>query len=149
LMFPVLENLSMVHLADFAWAGVIDRPREYRDAEAKARELGIKASSLQAAVETLSGGNQQKVVLGKWLMKTPRVLLLDEPTRGIDVGAKAEIYRLIRELTRRGMAVLMASSELPEILGLSDRIVVLRQGRVAGRFEREEATAEKIMAAAT
>lgn len=101
----------------------------------------------QPAVE-LSGGNQQKVVLAKWLFTGPRVLILDEPTRGIDIGAKAEVYRLMNRLISEGKGILMISSELPEVLALSDRIIVMREGRIVGRFERREATAEKIMAAA-
>jgi D-xylose transport system ATP-binding protein len=141
----VQENLSMAHLREFCTAGVIDAERETSRCRAVARELDVRAPSLRAAAETLSGGNQQKVVLGKWLLKRPKVLFLDEPTRGIDVGAKAEIHRLIGELTRQGVAVVMVSSEMPEVLGVSDRILVLRAGRVAGEFPREEATPEGIM----
>ena len=95
----------------------------------------------------LSGGNQQKVVIGKWLACQPRILIMDEPTRGIDVGAKAEVHRLMSQLAQQGMAILMISSELPEILGMSDRIVVMREGEVVGEFAREEATQEKIATA--
>ena len=98
---------------------------------------------------TLSGGNQQKVVLGKWLLTKPKVLFLDEPTRGIDVGAKQEIYAEINELAKQGLAIVMVSSELPEVLGLSDRILVLHEGHLTGEFTKEEATPEKVMAAAT
>jgi rhamnose transport system ATP-binding protein len=97
----------------------------------------------------LSGGNQQKAVLGKWLMVEPGIILLDEPTRGIDIGAKAEVHRLIGELAAQGMAILMISSELPEILAMSDRIIVMREGRITGQFTRDEATAAGIIAAAT
>jgi ribose transport system ATP-binding protein len=100
-------------------------------------------------VGNLSGGNQQKVVLAKWLASEPKVLILDEPTRGIDVGAKFEIYRLVRDLADRGVAVLMISSELPEILGMSDRILVMRNNRIAGELSRDEATEEKIVELAT
>jgi ABC-type sugar transport system ATPase subunit len=98
---------------------------------------------------TLSGGNQQKVVLGKWLLTEPKILFLDEPTRGIDVGAKQEIYSEINTLAASGLAVVMVSSELPEVLGLSDRIIVLHEGKLTGEFSRTEATSEKVMAAAT
>ena len=98
---------------------------------------------------TLSGGNQQKVVLGKWLLTNPKVLFLDEPTRGIDVGAKQEIYAEINQLAKAGMAIVLVSSELPEVLGLSDRVIVLHEGRLTGEFARDEATPEKVMAAAT
>jgi ABC-type sugar transport system ATPase subunit len=136
----VADNLALADLPRF-----IDELGEERTAASQAVELGVKAPSLDAEVATLSGGNQQKVVLGKWLRTDPRVLLLDEPTRGVDVGAKAEIYKLVRALTARGHAVLMASSDLPEVLRLSDRIVVLREGRVAGELARAEATQHAIM----
>jgi ribose transport system ATP-binding protein len=136
----VADNLALADLPRF-----IDELGEERTAASQAVELGVKAPSLDAEVATLSGGNQQKVVLGKWLRTDPRVLLLDEPTRGVDVGAKAEIYKLVRALTARGHAVLMASSDLPEVLRLSDRIVVLREGRGAGELARAEATQHAIM----
>lgn len=113
------------------------------------RSLRIKAPSVETVAGTLSGGNQQKVVLGKWLLTEPRVLFLDEPTRGIDVGAKQEIYAEINKLAETGLAIVLVSSELPEVLGLSDRIVVLHEGRKTGEFTRAEATAELVMAAAT
>ncbi len=147
--FGVQSNLSLAHLRSFSALGVIDESAEHERCARAAEELRIRAASLATPVETLSGGNQQKVVLGKWLLEPPRVLLLDEPTRGIDVGAKAEVHRLIGELTGRGMAVVMASSELPEVLGLSDRLLVLREGRVAGAFVGRDATAEEVMACAT
>ena len=112
-------------------------------------ELGIRVSSINHDVNTLSGGNQQKVVLAKWLLTEPRVLFLDEPTRGIDVGAKFEIYQIMNRLVADGVAVVMVSSELPEILGMSHRILVLHEGRITGEFTRAEATPEKIMFAAT
>ena len=98
---------------------------------------------------TLSGGNQQKVVLGKWLATEPKVLIVDEPTRGIDVGTKAEVHRLMSELAQQGMAILMISSELPEVLGMADRVLVMREGRLTGEFARAEATPEAVMYAAT
>ena len=111
--------------------------------------LRIKTPSLLQRVRNLSGGNQQKVVLSRWLLTEPEILILDEPTRGIDVGAKAEIYRLMVELARAGKAIVMISSELPEILGMSDRILVMHEGRMTGIFSRAEASQETIMAAAT
>ena len=111
--------------------------------------LRIKANSPMTVTETLSGGNQQKVVLGKWLLTNPKVLFLDEPTRGIDVGAKQEIYAEINKLAKEGMAIVLVSSELPEVLGLSDRVIVLHEGSLTGEFARDEATPEKVMAAAT
>jgi D-xylose transport system ATP-binding protein len=118
-------------------------------AEQSMKELRIKAQSIHDIVGTLSGGNQQKVVLAKWLLTHPKVLFLDEPTRGIDIGAKQEIYQQIDRLTSEGMAIVLVSSELPEILGLSDRIIVLHKGRIAGEFDRQTATAEAVMACAT
>ena len=113
------------------------------------RVLKIKAASPLTVTGTLSGGNQQKVVLGKWLLTNPKVLFLDEPTRGIDVGAKQEIYTEINKLAKAGLAIVLVSSELPEVLGLSDRVLVLHEGRMTGEFTRSEATPEKVMAAAT
>ena len=112
------------------------------------RDLAVKAASPDSAANTLSGGNQQKLSLGKWLATSPRVLLLDEPTRGVDVGAKAEVYRLIRKLAQDGMATLLISSDLPEILALSDRILVMREGRISGELARADATEETILALA-
>ena len=111
--------------------------------------LRVKANSPLTITGTLSGGNQQKVVLGKWLLTDPKVLFLDEPTRGIDVGAKQEIYAEINELAKKGLAIVMVSSELPEVLGLSDRVLVLHEGKVSGEFSKIDATPEKVMMAAT
>ena len=111
-------------------------------------KLGIKTAQLTTPVRNLSGGNQQKVSLGRWLVNPPAVLMLDEPTQGVDVGAKSEIHRLIGELAAQGMAVLMISSELVEILGMSDRIVVMRHGGVAAVLSRSDASTESVMAAA-
>lgn len=147
--FPVVQNLSLAHLDQFVRHGVLDDQLERQRCGAVADEFQVKSAGLDVAVDTLSGGNQQKVVLGKWMLVTPKVLFLDEPTRGIDVGAKAEIYALIDDLTRRGLAVVVVSSELPEVLGISDRIIVLREGRQTGSFARDEATPEGIMEVAT
>ena len=113
------------------------------------KDLRVKANSVFTIADTLSGGNQQKVVLAKWLLTNPKVLFLDEPTRGIDVGAKQEIYAQINQLAKSGLAIVLVSSELPEVLGLSDRVLVLSEGRLTGEFTREMATPEKIMACAT
>jgi ABC-type sugar transport system ATPase subunit len=143
----VADNLGLAALSRARW-GLVDRARVERDAAARAAELRIKMPALSAEVATLSGGNQQKVVLGKWLELAPRVLLLDEPTRGVDVGAKAEIYKLVDELTARGHAVVVASSDLPEVIRLADRVIVLRDGRKAGELARGAATGHAIMALA-
>lgn len=126
------------------------REKTARDmTEEYVQKLNIILRSIEQPVRELSGGNQQKVVLSKWLLTKPKILLMDEPTRGIDVGAKAEVHRLINELARQGMAILMISSELPEILAMSDRIIVMREGRITAQFNKSEATAERVMAAAT
>jgi D-xylose transport system ATP-binding protein len=141
-------NLSLSSLRSVTRAGRIDTGREFQKNDRAFRSLRVKAPGLEAAVGKLSGGNQQKVVLGKVLMTEPQVVFLDEPTRGIDVGAKREIYDLINQLTAAGKAVVLVSSELPELLGMSDRILMLHEGRLGGAFARAEATPEKLLAAA-
>ncbi len=148
LMHPVGANLSLPVLKYLSALGFIKRRRESAEVKGMMSALGIQAASPSAEVSTLSGGNQQKVVIGKWLMRPPRILILDEPTRGIDVGAKAEVHALIDRLAAEGMAIILVSSELPEILGMSDRILVMREGGLAGEFEGDQATAESIGAAA-
>jgi ABC-type sugar transport system ATPase subunit len=141
------ENLSLALLRQMTRGIFIDRAAETGLALRSIRQLNIRASGTEQVVEKLSGGNQQKVVLGKWLATAPRVLIMDEPNRGIDVGAKAEIHRLMSGLARDGLAVLMISSELPEIMGMSDRILVMRGGTVVAEFTRAEASQEAIAAA--
>jgi D-xylose transport system ATP-binding protein len=141
-------NLSLSALRLFTRSGFISLPKEAEANQKMADSLKIKATSLQAVAGKLSGGNQQKIVLGKVLMTEPKVILLDEPTRGIDVGAKLEIYEIINQLTAAGRAVILVSSELPELIGMSDRILMMREGRIAGEFTGGEATQEKLMAAA-
>jgi ABC-type sugar transport system ATPase subunit len=143
------ENISICTLRQTGAAGFINRSREWQTAAATAQKLAVKTSGLAAPVTSLSGGNQQKCVIGRWLQTQPKVLLLDDPTRGVDVGAKAELYRLIDGLVRQGIGVIMTSSELPELLTVSDRILVLSEGRITARFARGEATEQKIMEAAT
>jgi rhamnose transport system ATP-binding protein len=140
----IRENVSLAMLRQLAHGAFISFGAERRLAQETIRQLNIRAYSYDQIVNKLSGGNQQKVVVGKWLARKPRVLIMDEPTRGIDVGAKAEIHRLMSELAQQGMAVLMISSELPEVLGMSDRILVMRNGRISGEFSRAEATQEQI-----
>ena len=113
------------------------------------KELKIKTPSIKSEVKNLSGGNQQKIVVGKWLMRDAKVIIFDEPTRGIDVAAKVEIYNLMNKLKRSGIGVMFVSSELPEVLGMSDRIIVMCSGRITGELSRDEATQEKIMELAT
>jgi ribose transport system ATP-binding protein len=138
-----VENISAVKLP--ATAGFVRRRAQRRQAASTATKVRLDPRALERAVQTLSGGNQQKVVLAKWLAARPQILILDEPTRGIDVGAKAEIYTIMRQLADEGIGVLFISSELPEILGLSDRILVMRRGRIAAEFDATEATEESIM----
>jgi ribose transport system ATP-binding protein len=138
-------NISLPVMPQVAPAGWIDRGRETRLALQTIGALGIRAASPAQVVGTLSGGNQQKAVIGKWLASRPRVLLLDEPTRGVDVGAKAEIYHLIADLAGQGLAIIMVSSELPELMALSDRILVMREGRPTALLGRSEISAETIM----
>ncbi|MER5299906.1 sugar ABC transporter ATP-binding protein [Streptomyces lasiicapitis] len=144
----VEENLGLVTLRAATRAGLVDRGAQRAAAERIAGQLGVRMAGLHQHVRTLSGGNQQKVVIGKWLLAKAKVLILDEPTRGIDVGAKVEIYQLINELTAAGHAVLMISSDLPEVLGMSDRVLVMAQGRIAGELAADEATQDAVMALA-
>ena len=143
----VLHNLSLAALGALSRAGFIDRAAERRLAEEAVQRFSVKTSSVDEIAGRLSGGNQQKIVLGKWLANNPKLLILDEPTRGIDVGAKAEIHRLMCELARDGVAILMISSELPEVLGMSDRVLVMREGRLVAEFDRARATSEAVGAA--
>ena len=145
----ILNNMTLAGLKKLSGRFVTSVDAEAAAGERAKKELRVKANSVFTVVGTLSGGNQQKVVLAKWLLTNPRVLFLDEPTRGIDVGAKQEIYALINGLASRGLAIVLVSSELPEVLGLSDRVLVLHEGRATGEFRREEATPEAVMACAT
>ncbi|HEX6183846.1 MAG TPA: xylose ABC transporter ATP-binding protein [Pyrinomonadaceae bacterium] len=145
----ILNNMTLAGLRKLSGRFVTSVDAEAAAGERAKKELRVKANSVFTVVGTLSGGNQQKVVLAKWLLTNPRVLFLDEPTRGIDVGAKQEIYALINGLASRGLAIVLVSSELPEVLGLSDRVLVLHEGRVTGEFRREEASPEAVMACAT
>jgi ABC-type sugar transport system ATPase subunit len=145
----VRENISLASLPSLVRFGFVRLNEERERAEEFVRALRIRTPGLEQKVVNLSGGNQQKVVIAKWLSLKPRVLIVDEPTRGIDIGAKAEVHNLLNELAKQGVAILMISSELPEILGMSDRVLVMRQGRIAGELLRAEATQERIMGLAT
>lgn len=145
----ILNNMTIAGLSRLSGRFVTNVDAETIAGERSMRELRVKAPSVQTVAGTLSGGNQQKVVLAKWLLTNPRVLFLDEPTRGIDVGAKQEIYAQINKLARDGLAIVLVSSELPEVLGLSDRVMVLHEGRITGEFTRAEATPEAVMSCAT
>lgn len=145
LEMAIRENITLPALSAYSSGGLIDRAAERRVAREKCGELNIKAPSIEAKVANLSGGNQQKVVLAKWLSLNPRVLIFDEPTRGIDVGAKAEIYQLMRRLAERGVAIIMISSDMEEVLGESDRVAVMHEGAIAGVLERNQCSEEAIM----
>ena len=148
LNLSVKDNICLPSVPKFSRLGLMRGRKEQQAALGYVRQLGIKTPSLRQRVVLLSGGNQQKVVLAKWLCSNAEILILDEPTRGIDVGAKVEIYEWMNRLTSQGAAILMISSELPEILGMSDRILVMRHGRIAGEFLAPEATQERILGAA-
>jgi ABC-type sugar transport system ATPase subunit len=143
------ENITMCSLREVSRGPWITRSAEQKTCGEQVKRWGVKTASTRAPITSLSGGNQQKCILARWLLTQPKVLLLDEPTRGIDVGAKAEIYRILEELRAEGIAIVMTSSELPELLAVSDRIIVLCEGRVTGEFTHDEASEEKIMHAAT
>ena len=145
----VAENLALASLGRYTTAGLVNRKEQRGLAQKMIEELNIRTPSLEQEIRYLSGGNQQKVVIGKWLLADSKVLIMDEPTRGIDVGAKVEIYELINELTEEGAGILMISSDLPEVLGMSDRILVMAGGRITGELSREEASQEKVMTLAT
>jgi D-xylose transport system ATP-binding protein len=143
------ENITLASLRRFTRGLFLDHTARAHETEGQMQSLRVKAWGAQAEARELSGGNQQKVVLGKWLLRGPRVLFLDEPTRGVDVGAKAEIHRLIADLATRGLGVVLVSSDLPELLGMSHRVLVLTQGRLTAELTADAATAETVMAAAT
>lgn len=142
----VVENMEMAVLRDsYTRATFVEQGRLDQECDAMTERLSVKTPSMEERIGNLSGGNQQKVLIGRWLMTKPRILILDEPTRGIDVGAKAEIHKLVTELARQGVAVIMISSELPEVLGMSDRIMVMHEGRITGFLDRSEANQVNIM----
>ena len=147
--FSILRNIALPSVDSFAQSGVINFNILNDFADKMAKKLGVKTSSLDLEAGALSGGNQQKVVIAKWVGRHPEVIIMDEPTRGIDVGAKRDIYELMNELTASGVSIIMVSSELPEVLGMSDRIVVVHEGRIAGELLHGEADQEKIMTLAT
>ena len=141
----IKHNTTLARLDFVSERGVVDVDKEYQAADEYKKKLGVKAPSVEQVVGNLSGGNQQKVLIGKWMFAQPDIMMLDEPTRGIDVNAKYEIYCIINDLVAQGKSVLMVSSELPEILGMCDRTYVMCEGKIVGEFTREEATQEKIM----
>ncbi|MCM3718404.1 sugar ABC transporter ATP-binding protein [Fictibacillus phosphorivorans] len=147
--FTIRDNMALPNLTSFSKKGFIDDKTENEFVDLLIKRLRIKTQSGETNAKDLSGGNQQKVVIAKWIGIGPKVLILDEPTRGVDVGAKREIYQLMNELTDRGVAIIMVSSELPEVIGMSDRILVVHEGKISGELSKNEATQEKIMTYAT
>jgi inositol transport system ATP-binding protein len=146
LSLDILANMDTAVLQqNYVQFGFVQREKLQADCEAMSRTLRVKTPSLDEVIQNLSGGNQQKVLIGRWLLTKPKILILDEPTRGIDVGAKAEIHRLVSKLAGEGVAVLMISSEMPEVLGMSDRILVMHEGRMTGIVERKDADQVRIM----
>jgi D-xylose transport system ATP-binding protein len=145
LLQSVAENTTLASLGKISNNGILSKDKEVHETTEFVVSLGIKTPNVDTVVNTLSGGNQQKVLLARCLMTKPKILFLDEPTRGIDVGAKFDIYTLMNQLAADGTAIIMVSSELPEVLGMSDRTIVMHEGRITGEFSRSEATSEKIM----
>lgn len=145
----IAQNISLPQLSRMNRSGVLNDAREWALADEYAKRLQVKAFSWRQAVETLSGGNQQKVVIGKWLATHPEVIILDEPTKGIDIGSKAAVHQFMSELVAQGLAVIMVSSELPEVMGMSDRVIVMHEGLMVAQYQAGEATAETIVSAAS
>jgi len=146
---PIAQNISLPQLGKLNPNGVLNDAKEWALADEYAKRLQVKAFSWKQAVETLSGGNQQKVVIGKWLATHPDVIILDEPTKGIDIGSKAAVHQFMSELVSHGLAVIMVSSELPEVMGMADRIIVMHEGLMVAEYQAGEATAETIVSAAS
>jgi ribose transport system ATP-binding protein len=146
--FPITQNISLPSLRELSRRGLVDHRAEARLADRQKQALDLRAADLSLPVSSLSGGNQQKVVLSRWLALSPSVVLFDEPTRGVDVGAKAEIYRLMRGLSDRGVGVLMISSDMEEVIGVSDRVLVMHEGRIAGSLTRDQLSEVAILSLA-
>jgi rhamnose transport system ATP-binding protein len=150
LEFPIRSNItSPIWQKISRWFGLLDFARERSIAQDFFQRLSIRAQGINQRTQSLSGGNQQKVVLAKWLTTKPKLLMLDEPTRGVDIGAKAEVHRIVSDLAAEGLAIILISSELPEVLGMADRILVMHEGRITAEFDRAAATQENVMTAAT
>ena len=141
----ICENILLPNLPECSAGGFVQKAKSLEIAERQKQRLGIRAPNVRVDAGTLSGGNQQKVVLAKWLAMDPRVLICDEPTRGVDVGAKSEIYRMLRDLADAGVAILMISSDMEEVIGVSDRIAVMHEGAISGFLERAEFSEQKIL----
>jgi len=148
LSLPVRANITLARLKDLVWFGLLKSRQERMAAERLAKNLGVRGSSIEQRTHELSGGNQQKVVIAKWLFRDSEILIFDEPTRGVDIGAKFEIYEMLRELAEKGKAIIVVSSELEELIGICDRIAVMSAGRLAAIVERARFDQDKIMAIA-
>ena len=144
----VRENFSLTHLSHYATLSFINRTAESLACQKFVDRLGIKTTSVEQKAGNLSGGNQQKIVIAKWVARSPKVLIVDEPTRGIDIAAKADVHRLLQELAARGMAIIVVSSDLPEVLAISDRVMVVREGLIAAELSRQQASQHALMEAA-
>jgi ribose transport system ATP-binding protein len=144
----VRENFSLTHLNDYCTLCFIQRVAESLGCQKFVKRLGIKTPTIEQTAGNLSGGNQQKIVISKWVARSPKVLIVDEPTRGIDIAAKADVHKLLQELAARGMAIIVVSSDLPEVLAISDRVIVVREGVIAADLPRQQATQHTIMEAA-
>jgi rhamnose transport system ATP-binding protein len=149
LPMPIYQNMTLPSLGRTSRKGFLKAANEFALARKYAERLDLRAAALSVPVGTLSGGNQQKVVIGKWLATMPKVIILDEPTKGIDIGSKAAVHGFISELAAEGLSIIMISSELPEIIGMSDRVLVMKEGLSAGLFERKDLTPETLVRAAT
>jgi len=147
--FSIKDNIMLTNLDKASRLGIIDRKKETNFVDKLIKKLGVRTSGAAQTAKSLSGGNQQKVVIAKWLGDEPKILILDEPTRGVDIGAKKEIYQIINDLAEQGVAILMISSELPEVIGMADRVLVMHEGKITGEVTKEEMTQEKIMYYAT
>jgi rhamnose transport system ATP-binding protein len=145
---PIYQNVTQPSQARTSRRGFLRLAEEFRLAREYTGRLDLRAAALDQQLGELSGGNQQKVVIAKWLATRPRVIILDEPTKGIDIGSKAAVHEFMTELAAQGLAVIMVSSEIPEILGMSDRVIVMREGRIVGEFDRDGLTPEKLVRAA-
>ena len=148
-VLSVRDNITIAALPKYSPKGFLNMAQIRKDSEAQRQALRIKTPSLEQLIKNLSGGNQQKALISRWLLTVPEILMIDEPTRGIDVGAKSEIHRLMSQLAQQGKAIIMVSSELPEVLGMSDRVIVMHEGRISGELSRAEANQESIMQLAT
>jgi ribose transport system ATP-binding protein len=142
---PIRENITLPALSRYSSSGLVSKAAETTKAKEMCERLNVKAPSIESKAANLSGGNQQKVVLAKWLSLEPKLLIFDEPTRGIDVGAKSEIYQLMRDLAKSGVAIVMISSDMEEVIGESDRVAVMHEGSITGILDREDANEEAIM----